>query len=556
MSTEDKTENDITSGELEAETQTETETEADAETAEETETAEAPLEAEIEADTEVEAESTEASDETEPESETASDAASVEPIEEAYIDQTTVIAARKKARKKKTKKICLIVLGTVFAVAVAAYLVIAVYFMFHYNRNTYIDGVSRSYASVSSVEADIKNYIDNYSITIITNDDKSYKLSGADIGVNIDTIYGADEIKHDQNGLLWIYYLYKNKSYTVQYEITYDEQMLSDALSELAFMQTENMVPGENAYVDIVDGVSVIVEETEGTVIDTDALLALLAEAITEGTEEISLHDTDCYVEAEVTADSDEIAQIQASADKILGTVISYYIDEVEWELTSETFGDWLYYRNGRWEISDYGIEQYVINMANEYDTVGTDRTFVTYTGRTVTETGKKYGWEIDQETEQAQISLILHSGISQAREPAMLVRGAAYTEKNDIGDTYVEVDLTNQHVYCIYEGELVVEADCVTGSVAAGHSTPDGLYSISYKASPAVLKGDDYVSHVSYWMPFNGGIGLHDATWRSSFGGTIYKSSGSHGCVNLPLAKAKEIYSYVSAGTPVICYY
>ena len=56
--------------------------------------------------------------------------------------------------------------------------------------------------------------------------------------------------------------------------------------------------------------------------------------------------------------------------------------------------------------------------------------------------------------------------------------------------------------------------------------------------------------------MPFNGGIGLHDATWRSSFGGTLYKNGGSHGCVNLPHSVAQKIFENISAGTPVLCYH
>lgn len=477
-------------------------------------------------------------------------------FEEAYVDKSVDYMAVKRQSKKKVRRIALISVCTLVASVLIFYLSVAVYFMFHYNGNTYIDGVRRSFSKVSSVEKDINNYVDNYSLTIVTNDNSSYRISGADMGVNIMVTYGAKSIKHEQNAFFWPFYMNGVKNYTTKYEITYDEQKLSDALMKLDFMKPENMTAGENAYVDIVDGKSEIVEETEGTMIDSEVLMAFLNSAIISGEEKVFLHDTACYEKAEITSDSSKIKNIQSAADRMLDTVIFYYIDEVEWELTGETFGDWMYYSNGTWKLSYDSVEQYVDNLALRYDTVGTDRTFVTYTGKRVTETGKKYGWQIDRESEVFEINRILHSGISRKREPAMLMRGAAYTDKDDIGDTYVEVDLTNQHVYCIYEGKLVVESDCVTGNVAAGHTTPEGLYSVTYKASPAVLKGEDYESHVSYWMPFNGGIGLHDATWRGTFGGTIYQRSGSHGCVNLPLSKAKEIYGYVSKGTPVICYY
>ena len=50
--------------------------------------------------------------------------------------------------------------------------------------------------------------------------------------------------------------------------------------------------------------------------------------------------------------------------------------------------------------------------------------------------------------------------------------------------------------------------------------------------------------------MPFvvDRGIGFHDATWRSAFGGNIYEYSGSHGCVNLPPNAAKSLYGKITS--------
>ena len=92
---------------------------------------------------------------------------------------------------------------------------------------------------------------------------------------------------------------------------------------------------------------------------------------------------------------------------------------------------------------------------------------------------------------------------------------------------------------------------------------TPAGIFTLVSKTSPKTLRGPkqadgsyEWESDVTFWMPFNGGIGLHDATWRSSFGGNIYKNSGSHGCVNLPYNVAKTIYNNIEVGTPIIVYY
>ena len=144
-------------------------------------------------------------------------------------------------------------------------------------------------------------------------------------------------------------------------------------------------------------------------------------------------------------------------------------------------------------------------------------------------------------------------------------------------------MNLSEQHVYAYKDGKKIAEGDCVSGNESAGHGTCIGLYAIQAKLSPTVLRGEkkavtktvtkknkkgkkvkvekttyeyEYESPVTYWMQFNGGIGLHDAAgWRSTYGGSIYYYSGSHGCVNLPLDFAKELYENFDVGTPVIVY-
>lgn len=129
---------------------------------------------------------------------------------------------------------------------------------------------------------------------------------------------------------------------------------------------------------------------------------------------------------------------------------------------------------------------------------------------------------------------------------------------KQDLS-TRVEVSIASQTVYYVENGKVKLKTSVVTGSDK--NATPYGIFQLAYKERNATLKGSngdgtDYASKVSYWMPFNGGIGLHDAPWRSSFGGTIYHSSGSHGCVNMPPSQAKKLFGYIDAGTLVYVYH
>ena len=164
---------------------------------------------------------------------------------------------------------------------------------------------------------------------------------------------------------------------------------------------------------------------------------------------------------------------------------------------------------------------------------------------------------------EAAKIAEEIANKAVVTREPCYSSREVT-TENNGFGDTYIEIDLSNQHLWYYIDGELYVQSDIVSGTYyTASRRTPAGIFLLTYKQRDKVLRGQqkedgtyEYESPVSFWMPFNGGIGLHDATWRGSFGGSIYKYSGSHGCINMPYNSVKELFSKVSKGTPIIAYY
>jgi len=148
-----------------------------------------------------------------------------------------------------------------------------------------------------------------------------------------------------------------------------------------------------------------------------------------------------------------------------------------------------------------------------------------------------------------------------EAGEP--VTRELVYSQRafvegeDDIGNTYIEIDYTKQHLWFYKDGALVVESDIVSGNISRGNGSPDGVFKIVYKQSPAVLKGEDYESDVTYFLPFAYNVGVHDASWRNGkFGGEIYKTSGSHGCINVPFEVAQTIYQNAEVGTPVIAFY
>ena len=201
--------------------------------------------------------------------------------------------------------------------------------------------------------------------------------------------------------------------------------------------------------------------------------------------------------------------------------------------------------------LDETAASAWVDALADRYDTLGTQEPFRTTNGETVYVEARTYGWQMDREMEKAALIDILKNGESTEHTVTWL-EGAWTRGENDIGDTYVEIDYTNQHMWFYKDGALLVDTAVVTGNVSAGNASPEGIFCLVGKSEHETLKGEGYSTPVDYWMPFYGGVGIHDAdSWRSVYGGTIYQNSGSHGCINTPTAKVAVIYENIEVWHP-----
>ena len=275
----------------------------------------------------------------------------------------------------------------------------------------------------------------------------------------------------------------------------------------------------------------------------------------------MDLEAAGCYYAPSVTKDDETLKNLCDTMNRCREMTVTYTFGGQSEVLDPATICSWITgSAEGQIQLNMDQVNAYVQTLASKYDTAGTARTFHTATGRDVSVTGP-FGWKIDQAGEAQALADVIRAAQSQSREPVYASR-AVDRSAAEWGSTYVETDLTAQHVYMIKDGAVVWDAPCVTGNVSKNYTTPPGLYSLTYKQRDRILRGQkkadgkyEYETPVSYWMPFNGGIGFHDANWRSKFGGAIYQTSGSHGCVNLPPAKAAALYDLVYTGIPVICY-
>lgn len=255
----------------------------------------------------------------------------------------------------------------------------------------------------------------------------------------------------------------------------------------------------------------------------------------------------------------EELNSLASQLASYLKAEVIYEFGPYYEELKNDMIRTWIIFdeETSSVTLDDAKIYEYTAQLAAKYDTYDKPREFLTSDGTYVTVYGGSgYGWMIDQYGEAEAIKAWIANGETGTRRPIFAQEAASF-ENSDIGYDYVEIDLTNQYVYLYMGGQLIVSSPCVSGDLTlTDRTTPEGTYTLYYKQSPATLIGPDYVQPVTYWMPFNGGIGLHDATWRGEFGGQIYVSNGSHGCINLPYDTAQIIYENIYSGMPIVCYY
>ena len=466
----------------------------------------------------------------------------------------------KKHRRRKAVRRGLLI---IVALVVLAYAGVAVYFMSHFLPFTTINGNDFSGKNESQVHSFMQDQVNNYTLTLKESDGGTEIIDGTDISLEYVKDDSVGKLLKSQNVFLWIQSLWEHPEITASVGVKYDQDKLDKVIENLVCMKPEEQVESVAAHPEFRNTEFVIVEEVVGTQIDTEKFHTEVHNAIEGFIPELDMKEAGCYILPKYVKDSPEVAAARDTMNQYLRANITYDFNPFTEVVDASVISQWVTVdAEMNVTFNQDSVRGYIASLAEKYDTYGKPRSFVTGLGNTVEVTGGNFGWRIDQEAEYAALTANIQNGETVTREANYANRGLSH-DVNDFGNTYVEVDLTNQHMFFFQNGQCVLQSDIVTGNPNEGNATPQGTYTLAYKQKDTVLRGPKqpdgtykWESPVSYWMPFNGGIGLHDAPWRSSFGGSIYVGGGSHGCVNLPPDVAAQLYGYVDAGTPVICHY
>lgn len=441
-------------------------------------------------------------------------------------------------------------------VMVIAYVVVAIYFGRHFYSGSSIYGIDCSKKTADQVKAEVKEKIGEYVLTIETRSGRQDTISANQINLQYHDESGIEQQLKKQYCFVWPAMMLMSKSNDLVIGTTYDESSIDGVLKQLNCFLPGNVVPPQDAYRGDTDYGYEVVPEVMGTTLDYEKTKSVIMDALNRGAVTVSLEEEGCYIDPVIYQDNEELNAEVEELNALLTAHITYDFDDRQEVVDANVMKAWIRQdEEGAYYIEESCIWDYVAELAGKYDTFGCERIFYTTIGTVETLTGGDYGWCIDQVATGEILVDAVMNGKTQTLEPVYIYEGMDRKE-NDIGGTYVEICLSRQQMWCYENGYLMVDTPVVTGNPNKGAATPSGsVWAIDAKMTEYVLRGEGYEAPVDYWMPFNGDVGIHDMQNRYYFGGSIYLSNGSHGCVNTPYEAAQTIYNIVSIGTPVIVY-
>lgn len=437
------------------------------------------------------------------------------------------------------------------------------YHVFHFQNKTTVNGVDISGLSVKAAAKKMEQQSKYYSLLIKADGGVQEQLADSVLNVKVKDTSGLRKVLKKQNAFTWITGGLRKKSYTADISASYDENRLQEDISALEILKSENMVKPEDATLSRnADGQYEIKKETIGSTFDVGAASALIESAV--GNYQRSVDISSAQEHPQVYSTSENLIGRRNQWNAYLKAAgISYNFPAETVTLDAKDIAALLSDDGETVSVSYAKVADLMAEWKEKYNTYNNSFKFKTESGKTIkTWYEGDYGFQLNEEGTAKDLIAYIKAGDNSNHEAKWYHKGNSM-ENMGLGDTYVEISLDDQHLWVHKNGEIVVDTDVVTGNPnpddkGRNRETYKGCYAIKGKYEKVTLGTIDvqgYASPVNYWVPFNGGEGLHDAPWRDEFGGSIYLNNGSHGCVNCPEDIMGKIYANVEKGEAVIIY-
>lgn len=466
---------------------------------------------------------------------------------------------------KKPVLIC----GIVVLVLLIVYLAGMLYYNDKFLNGTMVNGSDVGGMTLQKVNDQLSKKVNGQSLKLIFNDGQSEVLQSAQLGVSYNKDNSLNQLMKNQNKWAWFIGFFKNEKNTLTDLIQISDENLTNGIASMEHAKEENQIAPTDAYIQYKDGSFAIIEETLGSKFNIEELVKNIKVALSEGKQQLDVTKANGYVKPQVYKDDQDLNNQLKAANEYCLSAITYTTPKgKEIALDGSTLITWLSKQDDGSYTKDESVFKekltaFVKELASQYNSIGATRTFTGKDGQSHTVSGGTYGFRVSTDSEVSALLKMINENKSENNRIPEHTGQLPSGENGGLGTTYLEINITKQHLWFVKDGSVVLESDFVSGKESdPTRLTPSGTYYIYNKERNRVLRGTkqpngkyEYESPVSYWMPFNKGIGLHDASWRSTFGRDIYINSGSHGCINLPTGFAGSLYSQIYVNLPVVVY-
>ena len=466
---------------------------------------------------------------------------------------------------KKPVLIC----GIVVLVLLIVYLVGMLYYNDKFLNGTMVNGSDVGGMTLQKANDQLSKKVNGQSLKLIFNDGQSEVLQSAQLGVSYNKDNSLNQLMKNQNKWAWFIGFFKNEKNTLTDLIQISDENLTNGIASMEHAKEENQIAPTDAYIQYKDGSFSIIEETLGSKFNTEELVKNIKVALSEGKQQLDVTKANGYVKPQVYKDDQDLNNQLKAANEYCLSAITYTTPKgKEIALDGSALITWLSKQDDGSYTKDESVFKekltaFVKELASQYNSIGATRTFTGKDGQSHTVSGGTYGFRVSTDSEVSALLKMINENKSENNRIPEHTGQLPSGENGGLGTTYLEINITKQHLWFVKDGSVVLESDFVSGKESdPTRLTPSGTYYIYNKERNRVLRGTkqpngkyEYESPVSYWMPFNKGIGLHDASWRSTFGRDIYINSGSHGCINLPTGFAGSLYSQIYVNLPVVVY-
>lgn len=461
---------------------------------------------------------------------------------------------------KSTKGKITITILIVILLLGAVYGGFSFYFNKHFFYGTVINGIDCANLTVEEVKDKLQAHILEYSLTLNERDNKTETITADQLGLTYVDDNGVEQLKEAQKPYAWITAFFKKSDYQVAANMTYNKAVVDAILDSLTCFKPENVTAPADAYIQEDPNAYTIVPEVMGNTLKREDVKNIVIDAVDTGKTALNFEELDLYEKPTVFAADEALIAQKDQLNVLTSANITYdFQDNRIYTIDRNAIKSWIIQNEDKsYTLDQTQIAAWVKQMAYETDTFGLEHEFKTSLGPTITlAAGGDYGWVIDKDKTTAALTEAIQAGTNGALEPVYLYKGLD-RGINDIGDTYVEISISQQKMWCYKDGQLVAETNVITGNEAGGYSTPSGsVWAIDAKKRDADFK--QYSASVTFWLPFNGGVGIHDADWKTAeqyASSSTYLTNGSHGCINTPYGAAEKIFNAMEIGYPAIVYY